>query len=68
MECGRCCGVMVRGHCYDLRDENGSLNFSAWRCAGCGHVVEEILTTPHVGSKESRRIRYAVRPAMSATS
>ena len=59
---------MVRGHSYDLLDDGGSLNVSAWRCVGCGDSMEEILTSPQNGGGESRRIRYAVRPAMSATS
>jgi hypothetical protein len=54
---------MVRGRSYNLPDDGGVLNVSAWRCGECGNLVEEILTCPESGRGEARRIVYAVRAA-----
>ena len=60
MWCSLCRGVMTQDHCYDLLDECGHLSFTAWRCARCGNVVEEILTHPHNGNGAALRVKYPV--------
>ncbi len=60
MRCTECRRTMARGHSYNLPDDSGILHVSAWRCRGCGHVMEEIVTCPESGGGEARRIIYAV--------
>ena len=60
MWCSLCRGFMTQDHCYDLLDESGHLSFTAWRCACCGNMVEEISTRPYNGNGEALRVKYPV--------
>ena len=69
-------------HCYDtviggtgrtVLDDSGTLAITAWTCAKCGGVIEEIRIMVQDGKAQSRPIRYAVaaphsigRPALVA--
>lgn len=43
-------------------DDNGSLAITAWTCARCGGVIEEIRILLQDGKTRPRPIRYAVAP------
>ena len=66
-------------HCYDtatggtsrtVLDDSGTLAITAWTCARCGGVIEEIRIMVQDGKAQPRPIRYAVarhstgRPAL----
>src|SRR5580765_5674336 len=69
-------------HCYDtvtggtgrtVLDDSGTLAITAWTCAKCGGVIEEIRMMVQEGKAQPRPIRYAVaaphsigRPALVA--
>ncbi len=61
MRCSRCPGFMAQDRSYDLFDEAGALHFSAWRCRGCGSMIEEIIAQMKGGTSHSRRLLYAVQ-------
>ena len=62
MRCERCGGVMAQQR-YEPWDHSEDLRIRAWRCRGCGDLMEEIRTSASHGEGEARRIRYAVAPA-----
>ncbi len=43
MQCVRCRGLMVKDQFYDLLDDSGHLSFYAWRCVGCGNVLDPLI-------------------------
>ena len=61
-------------HCYDtvtggtgrtVLDDSGTLAITAWTCARCGRVIEEIRIMVQDGKAQPRPIRYAVAPPHS---
>ncbi len=62
MRCGSCRGVMMKSQSSDVLDDGVPFSMSAWSCAACGDVVEEIKVFPKNGERLSRRFRYVVRP------
>jgi len=48
--CLRCGGLMVPERCFDLRSDNGQLDFAAKRCVQCGELVDPVIL-------ENRRLR-----------
>jgi len=61
-------------HCYDtamgrrgrtVLDDSGTLAITAWTCARCGGVIEEIRIMAQDGKAQPRPIRYAVAPPNS---
>ena len=60
MRCEYCGGVMVQQR-HELLDPIDQLRIRAWRCRGCGDLMEEIRICPPHGEGETRRIQYAVR-------
>lgn len=61
-------------HCYDtvtggtgrtVLDDSGTLAITAWTCARCGRVIEEIRIMVQNGKAQPRPIRYAVAPPHS---
>ena len=60
MRCERCGGVMAQQR-HELWDHIKDLSIRAWRCRGCGDLIEEVRTSASHGEGEARRIQYAVR-------
>ena len=61
-------------HSYDMAmggrgrtvlDDNGTLAITAWICARCGGVIEEVRIMVQGGKAQPRPIRYAVAPPHS---
>ena len=42
MTCTRCRGLMVGEYCQDLL-ESGHSRMWAWRCIGCGNIVDPLI-------------------------
>jgi ferredoxin-like protein FixX len=51
--CSRCGGLMVPEQCFDLRSDNGQLDFTAKRCVQCGDLVDPVIL-------RNRRLRSPV--------
>jgi len=60
MHCEYCGGFMAQ-YSHELLDHIDQLSIRAWRCCGCGRLMEEIRICPSHGQGEARRIQYAVR-------
>lgn len=43
MLCGRCKGLMVPDHYYDLLEARGPLHIEAWRCICCGNILDPLI-------------------------
>lgn len=48
MRCLRCQGLMALTRFYDLRDDTGRIAFDAWRCIGCGEVLDSVVYTNRI--------------------
>ena len=46
-------------------DDSGTLAITAWTCARCGGVIEEVRIMVRGGNAQPRPIRYAVTPPHS---
>lgn len=62
MRCESCRGVMMKSQSLDVLDDGVPFSMSAWACAACGDVVEEIKVFQKNGERLSRRFRYVVKP------
>jgi predicted metal-binding protein len=51
--CSRCGGLLVLEQCFDLRSDNGQLDFTAKRCVQCGELVDPVIL-------KNRRLRSPV--------
>ena len=56
--CPRCGGLMVPEQCFDLRSDNGHLDFPAKRCVQCGELVDPVIL-------RNRRHRLVAMPKTS---
>jgi len=62
----RYCRDTVRGRSSrTVLDDSGSLSITAWTCARCGGVIEEIRILAQDGQARPRPIRYTVAPRHS---
>lgn len=61
-------------HCYDtvmgergrtVLDDSGTLAITAWTCATCGGVIEEVRIMVQDGRAQPRPIQYAETPRHS---
>lgn len=43
IRCPRCQGLMALTRFYDLLDDTGKIAFDAWRCIGCGEVLDSVV-------------------------
>ena len=43
MRCLRCKGLMAFTRFYDFLDDTGRIAFDAWRCIGCGEVLDSVI-------------------------
>ena len=41
--CARCGGLLVVTHYMDLQDDTGQISMTAWRCTGCGEVIDPTI-------------------------
>lgn len=41
--CGRCRGLLVRDHFFDLLDDSGHLSFKGLRCVSCGNILDPLI-------------------------
>jgi hypothetical protein len=62
LACSHQGGKRVDGRSRTVLDESGSLAITAWTCAACGGLFEEIHILSDDGKTDRRGIRYAVRP------
>jgi len=71
--CRHCYDTVTGGTSRTVLDDSGTLAITAWTCAKCGGVIEEIRIMVQDGKAQPRPIRYAVaaphsigRPALVA--
>jgi hypothetical protein len=55
-------GRPLSGRSRTVLDESGSLAITAWTCATCGELIEEIRILSHDGKPDLHPIRYTVTP------
>jgi len=58
--CRHYCNTVVGGKGRTVLDDSGTLAITAWTCARCGGVIEEIRIMVQDGKAQPRPIRYAV--------
>jgi RNase P subunit RPR2 len=63
--CRHCHDAVKGGTSRTVLDDSGTLAITAWTCARCGGVVEEIRIMVQDGKAQPRPIRYAVAPPRS---
>jgi hypothetical protein len=60
--CRHCHNTVIGGTGRTVLDDSGTLAITAWTCARCGRVIEEIRIMVQNGKAQPRPIRYAVAP------
>lgn len=63
--CRHCFNIVIGGKGRTVLDDSGTLAITAWTCAKCGGVIEEIRIMVQDGKAQPRPIRYAVAPPHS---
>lgn len=63
--CRHCYDTVMGGRGRTVLDDSGTLAITAWTCARCGGVIEEIRIMAQEGKARPRPIRYAVAPPRS---
>jgi RNase P subunit RPR2 len=63
--CRHCYDTVMGGRGRTVLDDSGTLAITAWTCAKCGGVIEEIRIMVQDGKAQPRPIRYAVTPPHS---
>lgn len=63
--CRHCYDTVIGGTSRTVLDDSGTLAITAWTCARCGGVIEEIRIMAQDGKAQPRPIRYAVAPPRS---
>ena len=58
--CRNCYGAVIGGIGRTVLDDSGTLAITAWACAKCGEIVEEIRILAQDGKAQPHPIRYAV--------
>lgn len=61
--CRHCYDTVMGGKGRTVLDDSGTLAITAWICARCGRVIEEVRLLVEDGKAEPRPIRYAVAPS-----
>ena len=63
---GRLCphrpAALLRGRKRTVTDDSGLLAITAWTCADCGELIEEVRMLSRNGTPEGRPVRYVVGP------
>jgi hypothetical protein len=57
--------TVVGGKGRTVLDDSGTLAITAWTCAKCGGVIEEIRIIVQDGKAQPRPMRYGVAPPRS---
>jgi hypothetical protein len=57
--------TVMGGRGRTVLDDSGTLAITAWTCAKCGRVIEEVRIMAQGGKAQPRPIRYAVAPLRS---
>lgn len=57
--------TVMGGRGRTVLDDSGTLAITAWTCAKCGGVIEEVRIVVQGGKAQPRPIRYAVAPRRS---
>jgi hypothetical protein len=52
--------AVFRGRRRTVTDDSGLLAITAWTCADCGELIEEVRMLSRNGVPERRPVRYAV--------
>jgi hypothetical protein len=63
--CQHCYDTVIGGTGRTVLDDSGTLAITAWTCARCGGVIEEVCIMVQGGKAQPRPIRYAVAPPRS---
>lgn len=63
--CRYCYDTVIGGTGRTVLDDSGMLAITAWTCARCGGVIEEIRIMAQDGKAQPRPIRHAVAPPHS---
>jgi len=63
--CRHCYNTVISGRGRTVLDDSGTLAITAWTCARCGGVIEEIRIMVQDEKAQPRPIRYAVTPPHS---
>lgn len=58
-------GAVATGRSRTVLDDSGTLAITAWTCADCGELVEEVHILSHDGKSESCPVRYTVSVPMT---
>ncbi len=58
--CRYCYDTAISGTGRTVLDDSGTLAITAWTCARCGGVIEEVRIMVQGGKAQPRPIRYAV--------
>lgn len=62
MRCAHCHGIVMDGTVRTVLGDDGSLAITAWMCARCDGMTEEIRILSRFGKAQPSRVRYAVAP------
>lgn len=60
-------GAVAKGRSRTVTDDSGTLAITAWTCADCGELIEEIHILSRDGKAESRPARYSLVPPRRLT-
>jgi hypothetical protein len=63
--CRYCYDTVIGGTGRTVLDDSGALAITAWTCAKCSGVIEEIRIIARGGKTLPRSIQYAVAPPYS---
>ena len=63
--CRHCYDTVMSGRGRTVLDDSGTLAITAWTCATCGGVIEEIRIMVQGRKAQPRPIRYAETPRHS---
>ena len=61
--CRHCYDTVMGGRGRTVLDDSGTLAITAWTCARCGRIIEEVRLLVEEGKAQPRPIRYAVTPS-----
>ena len=60
--CPHCYDAVMGGRSRTVLDDSGTLAITAWTCAKCGGVIEEVRIMMQGRKSHPRPIRYAEKP------
>lgn len=63
--CLHCYDAVMGGRSRTVLDDSGTVAITAWTCATCGGVIEEVRIMVQDGKAQPHPIRHAVAPPHS---